>query len=121
MLELERIVVLIKPKQKMYQWLKNQPETDPKLTLHKLRSDSTALLIPPFKTPKKAREYIEGIYPGIFENELESWHIPEERWPDDRSIEVFAEWFDVEYHSLVLDLAAIDDQAERLLKEEKKV
>jgi hypothetical protein len=43
-------------------------------------------------------------FTAIFEEELNSWHRRESEWPSRRTYETFLEWFDVEVHSMVLDL-----------------
>jgi hypothetical protein len=52
-------------------------------------------------------------FKAIFEEELNSWHRRESGWPARRTYEAFLEWFDVEVHSMVLDL-----QGSRLIRTE---
>jgi hypothetical protein len=40
----------------------------------------------------------------IFEEELNAWHRLEEDWPQERDFTLFQAWFEIEIHSLVLDL-----------------
>jgi len=40
----------------------------------------------------------------IFQNELNDWHTAEEDRPQPRIYSMFCEWFDVEIHSMLLDL-----------------
>jgi hypothetical protein len=40
----------------------------------------------------------------IFENELEGWVIDEAMWPKNRDLATFTRWFDVEFHSVIVDL-----------------
>ena len=41
----------------------------------------------------------------IFENELRDWCLKSELWPEDRSWDVFREWFYYEFLPVVLDAA----------------
>lgn len=108
----DRIVAIIRPKQKMLEWLHDQPEVQANFSLQNLQTDCTALLIPPFESPRQAREYIKQTYQGIFEGELISWGLPKSSWPKDRSHELFETWFTVEFHSVVLDMGYVEQKAD---------
>ena len=41
---------------------------------------------------------------AIFDEELNGWHQRESDWPSSRTYETFLAWFEVEVHSMVLDL-----------------
>ncbi len=43
-------------------------------------------------------------YETLFKNELEGWYTDESSWPQKRDYKTFNEWFDVECHSVILDL-----------------
>ena len=43
-------------------------------------------------------------YETLFKNELEGWYTDENSWPQKRDYKTFNEWFDVECHSVILDL-----------------
>ena len=49
------------------------------------------------------QKWIELNYEVLFENELEGWYTDERLWPEDRSLELFKAWFDVECHSVIED------------------
>ncbi len=40
----------------------------------------------------------------IFEEQLASWWQDETAWPSGRDLKLFDTWFDVEFHSVVLNL-----------------
>ncbi|NNM58668.1 MAG: hypothetical protein HKM04_02520 [Legionellales bacterium] len=104
----DRIVAIIRPKQKMLEWLHDQPEVQANFSLQNLQTDCTALLIPPFESPRQAREYIKQTYQGIFEGELISWGLPNASWPQNRTYELFESWFTIEFHSVVLDMGYVE-------------
>ena len=105
MIEVERIVTVLKPTQTFLKWLKTLPNAEQDLTLDNLRSDCTALLIPSFDSPEEADEFIEEIYEEIFANELETWCDDTTFWPKELSYTLFTEWFDLEHNSMVYDVA----------------
>jgi hypothetical protein len=49
-------------------------------------------------------EYLEPIKLLLFEVELEDWHRDPLDWPQERTAEIFDDWFDIEVHSMVWDL-----------------
>ena len=54
----------------------------------------------PFDREAIARSYFET----IFKEELNGWYRLESAWPSPRTFGVFLEWFEVEIHSMVLDM-----------------
>ena len=40
----------------------------------------------------------------IFEEELNGWHRLKSDWPPHRDLDTFLDWFEVQIHSMVLDL-----------------
>ena len=107
MYELERLVTILKPKQAFLDWLKQLPDQDDDVDLEELRSDCTALLLPPFESPDEAEDYLKEHIDDVFANECESWCESEEQWPADRTYEKLTEFFDIEFHSMVFDM--LDD------------
>ncbi len=43
-------------------------------------------------------------YDLIFEEELASWWTVRKDWPLQRNLETFKKWFDIEFHSVVIDI-----------------
>jgi len=117
MYEVDRLVVVIKPTEPLLLWLQERSRVQKDLTIDQLQKDCTVLLVPPFRSPQKAEEYIDTIYQGIFENELESWGIPEENWPENRDLKTFHHWFNVEFHSMVFDIANVGRKQNEVLDE----
>jgi hypothetical protein len=99
-----RLAAIIKPKQPLLDWLKSQPDWDLDITLEELRADRYALLIPGYAFPDQALRYIERNHKAIFELELFGWYTDESVWPKKRTLSVFRKWFDVEIHSMVIDM-----------------
>ena len=48
---------------------------------------------------------LRPFFAAIFEEELNSWHRLESDWPSPRTLTTFLAWFEVEIHSMVLDLS----------------
>ena len=47
---------------------------------------------------------VQPYFKAIFEEELNSWHRRESDWLSSRTYSTFLAWFEVEVHSMVLDL-----------------
>ena len=109
MFEVDRIAAVVRPKDAMLNWIKEHPSKFDSVTLKNLRKDCLTLLLPTFDGPKQATAYIEQIYLGIFEAELISWGIPKLAWPE-QTLELFNSWFDVEFHSMLYDIAYVEER-----------
>ncbi len=99
-----RLSAIIKPKQPLLDWLESQPGWDLDISLEELGTDRPVLLIPGYASPEQAMSYVERNHKAIFELELFGWYTDESIWPKKRTLSVFREWFDVEIHSMVLDM-----------------
>jgi len=53
-----------------------------------------------------AVKWVEKRWSDFFEFELGKWIIDDQLWPQNRSLKLFREWFDIEYHSMVWDLGS---------------
>lgn len=104
MYTINRLVAVIKPRQPFLDWLESQVDWDLDMTLEGLRSDCNALLIPEYDSTEQAMRYIERNHKAIFELELSGWYTDETMWPEKRTLSVFRKWFDVEIHSMVIDM-----------------
>jgi len=104
MQEIKRVAAVIKPTQAMLDYLKQQPDIKPDLTLECIQRDCTVLLLPAFGSPAQAQTFLKDIYLGIFEGELTSWGVDDNHWPEDRSFKLFNLWFEVELHSVIFDI-----------------
>ncbi len=101
MYSVNRQMVILKPRQPFLNWLNNLDKNN--LSLEDIRSDCTIFMIPVVDNLTNAENYLKGIFPDLFEMELSEWNIDEVLWPKDRTIEMFREWFDVFFHSTLID------------------
>jgi len=108
---IDRHLAVIKPRQPFLDWLRTTPGYEVDLTLDQLRLDCTSLLIPEFEEAEDAIAYIDEIANQIFEAELSGWVDDAETWPQNRTLKMFWEWFEVEIHSTVVDMVEDDDAA----------
>ncbi len=103
MYNINRSTAIIKPKQPFVEWANQLPDADFKVSVDELQNDCLVILIPEYTTNEDAKEYINELYEDIFEQELFDWCTDESWWPKERTQEMFWQWFNVEFHSVVID------------------
>lgn len=108
MQEIERVAAILKPSETMLEWINAQAEEEnEQVTLEDIQTDCTVILLPTFDEEEDAEDYLNDIYDELFTNELSAWNEDESTWPENRSLDTFLEWFEIEFHSVVYDCAQI--------------
>ncbi len=112
--EVNRGAIVLKPKELFLNWVNSTDDEGVVLTLGEISRDCTAYLTPEIEDDDELREFLEQNYDLLFEQELVGWVQDEVLWPATHDLPTFLEWFDVEFHSMVLDiaegeLAVVDD------------
>ncbi len=103
---LNRQVVIVRPKAKFLAWVNNLPEYADQIgpvACGDVRNDCTAFLVSDDLTDDQIRAFIEKNHNEIFEEELFGWCTDSSAWPK-ITLARFREWFDIEFHSIVIDL-----------------
>jgi hypothetical protein len=100
---INRSIAVIRLKQPFVDWVNSFPYEDKVYTVESFRDDCTAVLIPEYDTDQEAKDHINEVWEELFEDELEGWYTDESLWPEDRTQGLFWQWFEVEFHSMVLD------------------
>jgi len=104
--QLDRYVAIVRPELPFLDWLNGLAEFAPlELTLEQVQADCTALLIPEFEDDDEAVAFVYKLWDQLFESELQDWTDNRALWPQGRSDALFIEWFSVEIHTTVVDLA----------------
>jgi len=102
---LNRTVLILISKQPFLDWLNAAEQNPLSLTLEMLRIDNDTFLIPQFDDPHDAVKWAEDRWSVLFDSILFDWITEESMWPENRSLEMFLEWFNIDVHSMVWDLA----------------
>jgi hypothetical protein len=100
---INRCAVTIRAKAPLLAWLKSLPDYDD-LTLEDLNRETTAYLLPVFEDEIEREALLVQFYDLLFEEELAGWWMAKGDWPENRTLELFNLWFDVDFHSVVVDL-----------------
>lgn len=105
---INRNLILILPKQPALNWIRSldQAPSD-HLTLDSIRQEQDAFLVAEGKvqTLEGAQRWVERHWNDHFSEFLYSWFIDEDLWPKRRTLGMFREWFDVQFHSMVWNMS----------------
>jgi len=117
-MDINRSALLVAPRAPFLNWAERYGDGVP----YPIGEERTVYLLPSYALETEVGEIVEHYYDIIFESELESWMLDDSTWPKERTYAVFREWFDVEVHSVVLDLVAgeplVEGQDEPLPRED---
>lgn len=100
-------MIIIKAKEPFLNWLSSLPEPENNITLDEIDFDNTAYLLPAYDMDQEREEILADYYDIIFEDQLADWCTDSANWPKIRDLSTFKEWFNIEFHSLVLDLVGL--------------
>jgi hypothetical protein len=84
------------------------------VTVARARTYGTAFLMPEFELEEDIQEWVEENAVWIFEFQLGAWTEDESTWPPTRDLKSFREWFTIDVHSVVVDVADDDIEGEEL-------
>lgn len=101
---INRSVLVVRAKEPFLDWILSLPEPSENLTLEEINDDNTVYLIPEYEEEDEREKLLTKKYKQIFVELLEDWCRDEKYWPKTRNITTFKKWFDVEFHSLAIDL-----------------
>jgi hypothetical protein len=106
---INRSAIAVRPRQPYIDWLLT-------LDICDLRTpsteDATLYLVPWCEDTDDVARVMAQLHEQIFLHELTGRSPQEETWPQDRSLEVFKQWFDVEFFYGVCDAAGGPIQSE---------
>jgi hypothetical protein len=98
---IDRNAILVRPKRPFFEWV-NGLYTDGG-NIHE-KDECNIYLIREMGSNEDVLQWVRTHFDALFVNELNDWYTDEDRWPQDRTYALFTEWFNVEVHSMLLDL-----------------
>ena len=115
---LNRGALILKYREPMVRWLNGADpyNDDPGITAESLGRERTVYLISEVDVDgeRAVEKWVKANFRMLFENELEDWYTDPDLWPKKRTLAEFRKWFEVEYHSVVVDTVGgeiYDDEA----------
>lgn len=98
---IDRNAILVRPKKPFFEWMNEIfKEDEPIWDLE----ENNIYLIREMDNNDDLKKWIKKNFDALFVNELNGWYTDPSAWPAKRTYKMFCEWFDVEVHSMVLDL-----------------
>ncbi len=113
---LNRTAISIVGAQPYVEWTRrtDSPAQRDTLTVARATPFGTTILLPEFELEEDVQEWIEENAAWLFELLLSAWTDDESAWPANRDLKTFREWFRVDIHSTVVDVADTDIEGEEL-------
>ncbi len=71
-----------------------------------LQNEPHVFLIPGYEDSTSRKAVLKRSWPFLFEAMLEGWVTDEEYWPENRTLDMFLEWFEIQMVAAVQDLAS---------------
>ena len=109
---INRIAISITGTEPYVNWMRQTDAAGERgmLTVARARPFGTACLLPELELEEDVQEWVEDNATWLFEFQLAAWTDDEDAWPATRDLRTFREWFRVDIHSVVVDVA--DDEIE---------
>jgi len=105
MLTVNRSAVVIVPKQPFLDWLHRVDPTSGGLGLADLSRDPSIYLFPECDDQAELEHHSQKACEEVFAEQLDGWCRAKERWPENRTWDIFGQWFDYRFQSMLIDLA----------------
>lgn len=104
---INRHLIILMPKQPVLDWIMRVDPNPPDIGLEQLRQEQEAFLVTDaLDGPADAEKWVKGRWQMLFEGYLDGWYTVESWWPQKRTYKMFKDWFEIQYHSMVWDMAA---------------
>jgi hypothetical protein len=113
---INRTAVSITGAQPFINWMRDTDADFNKgaITVSRAKAYGSVFLLPEFDLEEDVQEWVEENAVWIFELQLSNWTETESTWPPARDLKAFREWFRIDIHSLVVDVADDDIEGEEL-------
>ena len=98
------IRIVVRPAQPFLDWLHRVDQTSAHLNLEDLQREPTIYLVAECDSREQAIEHLGESIRDIFEEQLDGWYRVPAVWPAKRDSTTFQSWFEVSFHSVVVDL-----------------
>lgn len=102
-----RAAVILKYKEPAIRWINGADpyRNNPCITADSVNTDRTVYLISDEDgdTKEAVDRWIKRNLSDLFESELEGWYTDPSLWPEKRTMKLFRQWFEIEYHTVLID------------------
>ncbi|RTE64738.1 hypothetical protein EH243_16000 [Amphritea opalescens] len=102
---INRSGLAVLPRQPFVDWAnQQQDELNQAMTLADHRAEGSVYLTQEFQCEEDIAQQLAQHYEAIFTNELAAWDEFGDNWPENRTLELFLQWFDVSPQVMAVDL-----------------
>jgi len=101
---INRSAIVVRPAQPFLNWLHRVDPTSAHLRLEDLQREPTIYLVAECDSQEQAIEYLGASVRDIFEEHLDGWYRVPAVWPERRDATTFQRWFEISFHSMIVDL-----------------
>jgi hypothetical protein len=109
---LNRAAIILKYKEPMIRWINeaDRLSESTEISAEYLARERTIYLISDRDGESDASvdRWIRRNYEVLFETELNGWYTLPSMWPNQRTLRLFRAWFEVEYHTVLIDTVGSD-------------
>lgn len=96
----KRSALLLTPKKPFFDWLSNIDPIDPGL---KDTLESSVYLLPDFEEKQQMEKWLTVNFDQLFCDQLNNWYIDDSLWVQNRTFNMFQEWFHYSMHIMIWD------------------
>jgi hypothetical protein len=101
---INRSAIVVRPAQPFLDWLHRVDPTSAHLELEDLQREPTIYLVAECDCQEQAMEHLGESVRDIFEEQLNGWYRVPAVWPVKRDVTTFHSWFEISFHSMIVDL-----------------
>ncbi|WP_340106826.1 hypothetical protein [Rhodohalobacter sp. 8-1] len=102
-----RTALLLRYKEPAIQWINEADPVEDAMVLSEkeVNAERTVYLISDDDGENKETQqaWVKQNFRNLFESELEGWYTDPDLWPQPLTLKLFREWFDTEFHSVIID------------------
>ncbi len=99
---INRAAVIVKAKSPVVEWI-NKVDPSCEMDLEGVNDEATVLLIS-HDDSEDFEVWIGDNFLTIMEDELEGWYTSRDLWPEELTLDLFNEWYDLSLHTVVEDM-----------------
>lgn len=103
---INRAALLVRPKEPYVAWAKSIDAEAGELA-KSLSEQTSVYLVAEDPAGEEESAPLDQYFDQIFEIELEGWCTDPKRWPPHRDLATFLQWFEVQAHSMPVDLESV--------------
>ena len=101
---INRAGLIVRPKQPYIDWANSVDDNAPRADLQELRASPSIYLVESIDVLEDFDLLVEDNWEWIFREQLNGWMRDPKTWPDELTREMFVEWFDCEFSTMIWDM-----------------